>query len=170
MTHSPAKLSDSLLPCPFCGLHATLHDVSDARGPRFEVFCDGASNCDVAQRGKSEAEAIAAWNSRTLTPSAGHKAAAEEIAEVFDYSIDDLTPADLEELQSIIARCCAGVDEQAAKIERLRLAVGNLSDIIDRLGRPEEYGMCRLCGNQRRNHTAKCALFVPAPDQKGGAA
>ena len=66
-------MTDELLPCPFCNTYANLSD--DARHGLYWCFCTG---CGAASGYRhTEAEAIAAWNRRSVTASAvyGYKAA-----------------------------------------------------------------------------------------------
>jgi len=60
-------MSETLLPCPFCGSEAVLETTIGRKGYDACVFCDcSASVCSVTCDDVSEAEidAIAAWNRR----------------------------------------------------------------------------------------------------------
>lgn len=99
------RLSD-LLPCPFCG-----NDVSDDEGcfqsggftpasvPRWSVRC-GNPSCNGETCGVSRAEAVAAWNRRTLdaapadpvpteTVAIGSKSVVEPTAEHWQRAIEE---------------------------------------------------------------------------------
>lgn len=59
----------TLKPCPFCGGHATIHDLREAG--KTDLWLVGCDRCNgeplgsVLRGGDTEAEAIAAWNSRS---------------------------------------------------------------------------------------------------------
>lgn len=114
------RLSD-LLPCPFCG-----NDVSDDEGcfqsggftpasvPRWSVRC-GNPSCNGETCGVSRAEAVAAWNRRTLdaapadpvpteTVAIGSKSVVEPTAEHWLTAIVELYGSEADDLTMIEQR------------------------------------------------------------------
>ena len=67
MQQSELKQTDALLPCPFCGATASLHNDTDS--PCWFVGCSNSA-CPVepCHYADTEAEAIATWNRRTPAP------------------------------------------------------------------------------------------------------
>jgi len=59
--------TDALLPCPFCGGAASLHNDTDS--PCWFVGCsNSACHIEPCHYADTEAEAIATWNHRTPQP------------------------------------------------------------------------------------------------------
>jgi len=81
-------MTDELKPCPFCGGEAELRSWSWPY-VRYQVRCS-ACKCQARARMASEAEAIAAWNTRQSTTSdalAAMREAREALADVLDYRL-----------------------------------------------------------------------------------
>lgn len=124
------NLDKAIKPCPFCGSEAELEHGSDHHGQWFNLGCSrhwGNVDPDRACVGgrlwyteteKSEAEAIAAWNTRQA---------------LSDLSSNKLEPGDVEwacnslELRRKVAWAARGAEAEAhnARIDRLLSALGH---------------------------------------------
>lgn len=72
MSENPVAVTQALLPCPICGGDEISHGWSapgvDGSASTGEVQCH---SCDLLLWKETEAEAIAAWNTRAQSPAAG---------------------------------------------------------------------------------------------------
>ncbi len=119
-------MGEELLPCPRCAQHAFVH-FSD---PGYQVWC--STDCCLKLPPRStEAEAIAAWNTRASTPPVGETSAlAEELRQCkagrqhfknFDsrkLSVDYLVPEDL--FNRILAALRKPAEPVGDEVERRR--------------------------------------------------
>jgi Lar family restriction alleviation protein len=73
MPNPPTRDRAALLPCPFCGPGQSQVDlVQQDIGGRWQVFCGRCgSSSGVHPRDKTQAPAIAAWNTRPTAPGDG---------------------------------------------------------------------------------------------------
>lgn len=78
--------TDALLPCPFCGGAASLHNDTDS--PCWFVGCsNSACPIEPCHYADTEAEAIATWNHRTPQPTHAQPVAREPLS---DEEVDSL--------------------------------------------------------------------------------